>query len=36
MCVMTEPSAQGGQKRISDHLKLELQILVSHCVGAGN
>ena len=26
----------GGQKRVSDPLKLELQVVVSHLVGAGN
>jgi hypothetical protein len=27
---------QGGQKRMSDHLKLELQLVVSHHVDAGS
>jgi hypothetical protein len=30
------PSALGGQKRASDPLELELQMVVSHNVAAGN
>lgn len=30
------PGAQGGQKRSSDPLKLELQMIVSHHLGARN
>jgi hypothetical protein len=33
MCVL---GAQGGQKRASESLELELGTVVSHCVGAGN
>lgn len=31
-----EPCAQGGQMRVSYPLKLELQMFVSHLVGAGD
>ena len=30
------PGVCGGQKRASDTLELELEVVVSHCVGAGN
>lgn len=29
-------SAHRGQKRAPEHLELELQMLVGHCVGPGN
>lgn len=36
VCVLhAMPGSYGGQKRISDPLELELQVTVSHCVGAG-
>lgn len=30
------PGVHGGQKMSSDSLELELQKVVSHCVGTGN
>lgn len=30
------PGACGGQERAMDPLELELQVVVSHCVRAGN
>ena len=30
MCTMYMPGAYGGQKRVSDALELELQVVVSH------
>ena len=35
MCTMCFPGAHGGQKKASDPLKLDLQMVVSHCVSAG-
>ena len=32
MCV---PSAYGGKKKVSDHLELQLQMVMSYCVGTG-
>ena len=31
-----KPGAYGGQERAMDSLELELHVIVSHCVGAGN
>ena len=36
LCTICIPAAQRGQKRASDSLKLELQMVVSHHMGAGN
>lgn len=36
MCAMCVPGACRGQKRVSDPLELELQMVVSHNAGAGN
>lgn len=36
MCTMCVPGAIGSQKRDLDFLKLESQMVVSHCVGARN
>lgn len=36
MCTMCVPSAQGGQKRVLDTLGLELCVIVSYYVDAGN
>lgn len=36
MCTMCVPSAQGGQKKLSDPLKLELWKVVNHSVVVGN
>lgn len=36
MCTMSMPSALEGQKKISDHLELELWVVMSHQLGARN
>ena len=36
LCTMCVPSALEGRKSLLDALELELQMAVSHCVGAGN
>lgn len=36
LCTIYVPNALGGQKRVSDNPEVELQIVVSHHVGAGN
>lgn len=36
LCTTCGPGAQGTQKRASDRLKLKLQMVVTHHVGAGN
>lgn len=35
-CTMCTPGALGGHKRVLDPLELQLQMAVSHRVGAGN
>lgn len=35
-CTMFAPGSCGGQKKVLDLLKLELQMAVSHYVGAGS
>lgn len=34
LCVACVPGACGGQRRVSDHLEVELQIIVNHRVVA--
>lgn len=36
LCTMCFPGAHRGHKRVSDHLKLELQTVVSCCGGVGD
>ena len=36
LCTVCMPDAHGGQRRALDLLKLELQMVVNHCVGARN
>jgi hypothetical protein len=36
LCTAYAPSASGDQKTVLNPLELELQMVVSHCVGAGN
>lgn len=35
-CMPTACTTTGGQQRVLDPLELELQMVVSHCVGTGN
>lgn len=36
LCIICAAGAPGGQRRVSEHLELELQVFVSHPVGAGS
>jgi hypothetical protein len=36
MCTISVPGAQRGQKKVSDALELELQVVVSYYVDSGN
>lgn len=36
VCLSCACGSQEGQKRALDLLKLELQMVVNHCIGAGN
>lgn len=36
MCITCFPGAQGGQKKVSDPLGLEIQMFVSYLLGAEN
>lgn len=36
LCATSVPAAYRGQKRVSDLLELQLQMIMNHHVGAGN
>lgn len=36
MCTMCVPGACGGQRKVLDPPELELQVVVSHDIGAGD